>query len=104
LRALAPVFLAPVFRAPVAALRALAPVFRALAPLLRLAAVLRAPDLLALPLREAVRRLAVVPRLLEREPVFRAMVRYSVRWGRMIGRYEIRDYFTRACSAREHEC
>ena len=62
------------------------------------------PDLLALLLCEAVRRLAVLPRLLEREPVFRAMVRYSMRWGRAIGRFEIRDYFTRACSAREHEC
>ena len=90
-------------RPPALAVREDAAVLRLFAAV-RIAAALRPPDLLALLLREAVRRLAVLPRLLEREPVFRAMVRYSMRWGRAIGRFEIRDYFTRACSAREHEC
>jgi hypothetical protein len=90
-------------RAPPRAVREDAAVLRLLAAV-RVAAALRPPALLAPLLREAVRRPAVLPRLLEREPVFRAMVRYSMRWGRAIGRFEIHDYFTRACSAREHEC
>jgi hypothetical protein len=65
-------------RAPVDPLRELATDLRAEAAGLRFAAVLRPPDLLALLLREAVRRPAVLPRLLEREPVVRAMVRHSI--------------------------
>jgi hypothetical protein len=47
---------------------------------LRLAAALRAGDLRALPFLEAVRRPAALPRLLEREPVVRAMFRHSMRY------------------------
>jgi hypothetical protein len=71
-------FAAAVLRAPV--LRALAVFFAAvlrLVELLRFAAVLRADDLRAL-LAEAARRLAVLPRLREREPVVRAMFRHSL--------------------------
>ncbi|HEX6102531.1 MAG TPA: hypothetical protein VF031_05735 [Alphaproteobacteria bacterium] len=71
-------------RAPEAALRAPVLVLRAgdfEAVDLRLEAVLRVLDLLALLLRAAARPPAFLPRLLEREPVVRAMVRHSMRLG-----------------------